>query len=32
VCGKPSDDGKTIALWAQDHDGYLTMHASATLA
>ncbi|GAB2901143.1 MaoC family dehydratase N-terminal domain-containing protein [Paraburkholderia jirisanensis] len=32
VCGKPSEDGKTIALWAQDHDGYLTMHASATLA
>ncbi|HZZ01746.1 FAS1-like dehydratase domain-containing protein [Paraburkholderia sp.] len=32
VCGKPSDDGKSIDLWAKDHDGYLTMRASAVLA
>jgi 3-methylfumaryl-CoA hydratase len=31
VCGKPSDDGKTVELWAKDHDGYLTMRATATL-
>jgi 3-methylfumaryl-CoA hydratase len=31
VCGKPSKDGKTIDLWAKDHDGYLTMRATATL-
>jgi len=32
VCGKPSDDGHTVELWAKDHDGYLTMRATATLA
>jgi 3-methylfumaryl-CoA hydratase len=32
VCGKPSADGRTIELWAKDHEGYLTMQASATLA
>ena len=32
VCGKPSEDGRTIELWAKDHDGYLTMRATATLA
>jgi 3-methylfumaryl-CoA hydratase len=32
VCGKPSDDGKTVELWAKDHDGYLTMRATALLA
>jgi 3-methylfumaryl-CoA hydratase len=32
VCGKPSDDGKTIDLWAKDHEGHLTMHATAALA
>ena len=32
VCGKPSDDGKTIDLWAKDHEGYLTMRATAALA
>jgi 3-methylfumaryl-CoA hydratase len=31
VCGKPLEDGKTIELWAKDHDGYLTMRATATL-
>jgi len=32
VCGKPTADGRTIELWAKDHEGYLTMQASATLA
>jgi 3-methylfumaryl-CoA hydratase len=32
VCGKPAADGKTIDLWAKDHEGYLTMRASAALA
>jgi 3-methylfumaryl-CoA hydratase len=32
VCGKPSDDGKTVDLWAKDHEGYLTMRAMAALA
>ena len=27
VCGKPSADGKSADLWAQDHDGWLTMRA-----
>ncbi|MGF6904249.1 FAS1-like dehydratase domain-containing protein [Paraburkholderia sp. GAS348] len=31
VCGKPSTDGKTIDLWAKDHEGYLTMRATAAL-
>ena len=32
VHGKPSADGKTMELWAQDHEGWLTMQATATLA
>jgi len=32
VHGKPSSDGKTIELWAQDHEGVLTMQGTATLA
>ncbi|WP_185723436.1 FAS1-like dehydratase domain-containing protein [Burkholderia cepacia] len=32
VCGRLADDGKTIDLWAKDHDGWLTMSATATLA
>ncbi|EIF31983.1 hypothetical protein BCh11DRAFT_07546 [Burkholderia sp. Ch1-1] len=32
VCGRPSADGKTIDLWAKDHEGYLTMRATAVLA
>jgi 3-methylfumaryl-CoA hydratase len=32
VCGKPADDGRSIELWAKDHEGYLTMQATATLA
>ncbi len=31
VSGEPRADGATIALWAQDHDGWLTMDATATL-
>ena len=30
--GRPSADGKTIDLWACDHEGWLTMLAQATLA
>jgi 3-methylfumaryl-CoA hydratase len=30
--GRPSGDGKTIDLWASDHEGWLTMQAQATLA
>jgi 3-methylfumaryl-CoA hydratase len=32
VCGVPSADGKSVELWAQDHEGYLTMRATAHLA
>ncbi|MFL9895748.1 HTD2 family dehydratase [Paraburkholderia sp. RL17-381-BIF-C] len=32
VCGKPFADGKIIDLWAKDHEGYLTMRATAALA
>ncbi len=32
VCGKPSADGKIIDLWAKDHEGYLTMRATAAIA
>jgi 3-methylfumaryl-CoA hydratase len=32
LCGSPTNDGKNIDLWAKDHDGYLTMLATATLA
>ena len=31
VNGHPQDDGKTIKLWAEDHEGWLTMDAIATL-
>jgi 3-methylfumaryl-CoA hydratase len=30
--GQPSEDGKTVRLWAEDHDGWLTMQATAELA
>jgi 3-methylfumaryl-CoA hydratase len=30
--GQPSADGKTVALWTEDHEGWLTMQATATLA
>ncbi|MCG2594217.1 MaoC family dehydratase N-terminal domain-containing protein [Ramlibacter sp. XY19] len=29
VCGKPSADGRGVQLWAQDHEGWLTMQAEA---
>lgn len=32
VCGEPGADGKTIVLWAKDHEGWLTMSARAVLA
>ncbi|MBN3723671.1 FAS1-like dehydratase domain-containing protein [Burkholderia sp. Ac-20379] len=32
VSGRRLDDGKTIQLWAADHDGWLTMSANAVLA
>lgn len=32
VCGRVAEDGKTIDLWAKDHDGWLTVSARATLA
>ena len=32
LSGQPSEDGKTVRLWAQDHEGWLTMQASAELA
>jgi len=31
VCGAPQADGKTIHFWAKDHEGWLTMDATATL-
>ena len=31
VHGQPAPDGKSIHLWAQDHEGWLTMDATATL-
>jgi len=32
LCGQPAADGRTVRLWAQDHEGFLTMQATATLA
>ncbi len=31
VNGAPQADGRTVRLWAQDHEGWLTMDAVATL-
>ncbi len=31
VNGQPEADGRTVRLWAQDHEGWLTMDAVATL-
>ena len=31
VCGEPSADGRSVHLWAQDHEGWLTMDATVTL-
>jgi 3-methylfumaryl-CoA hydratase len=32
INGQPSSDGKTVKLWAQDHEGWLTMQGSVELA
>ena len=32
VNGQPSADGRSVRLWAEDHEGWLTMQATATLA
>lgn len=32
VCGKPSEDGKSVSLWARSPEGLLAMEATATLA
>jgi 3-methylfumaryl-CoA hydratase len=31
VCGQPQADGQQVRLWAQDHEGWLTMQATAEL-
>jgi 3-methylfumaryl-CoA hydratase len=31
VCGNPLGDGKHVALFARDHEGWLTMDAAAVL-
>ena len=31
VCGEPQPDGRTIKLWAKDHEGWLTMDATAVI-
>jgi len=31
VCGEPQADGKTFRLWAKDHEGWLTMDATAVI-
>jgi 3-methylfumaryl-CoA hydratase len=31
VCGEPQPNGKTVRLWAKDHEGWLTMEATAML-
>jgi 3-methylfumaryl-CoA hydratase len=30
--GQPSTDGKNVKLWAEDHEGWLTMQGAAELA
>ena len=32
VCGEPPADGKSVRLWAKDHEGALAMEATAELA
>jgi 3-methylfumaryl-CoA hydratase len=32
VCGEPQADGRTLRLWAKDHEGALAMDATAVLA
>jgi 3-methylfumaryl-CoA hydratase len=31
VCGEPQPDGKSVKLWAKDHEGWLTMDATAVI-
>jgi 3-methylfumaryl-CoA hydratase len=31
VCGEPSPEGKTVRLWAKDHEGWLAMDATAVI-
>jgi len=31
VCGEPQSDGRTVRLWARDHEGFLTMDATAII-
>jgi 3-methylfumaryl-CoA hydratase len=31
VNGQPQTDGRHVRLWAQDHEGWLTMQATAEL-
>ncbi|MEJ7137438.1 FAS1-like dehydratase domain-containing protein [Amphibiibacter pelophylacis] len=31
VCCEPQPDGRTFRLWAQDHEGWLTMEATAVI-
>jgi 3-methylfumaryl-CoA hydratase len=31
VCGDPQPDGKVFRLWAKDHEGWLTMDATAVI-
>jgi 3-methylfumaryl-CoA hydratase len=31
VCGQPQTDGKTMRLWARDHEGFLAMDATAVI-
>ena len=31
VHGKPSSDGRSVALWSEDHEGWMTMQATAVL-
>ena len=31
VCGEPQPDGKTFRLWTRDHEGALTMDATAVI-
>jgi 3-methylfumaryl-CoA hydratase len=32
VCGEPSEDGKSVRLWAKDHESWLAMDATAQIA
>ena len=32
INGQPSSDGKSVKLWAEDHEGWLTMQGTAQLA